>query len=293
MIGDQWQPWGRPRSRPLRITLVVAACVGVLVGTSTLVLHLQADPLGDIRAYYDAGARLNAGLPLYPAGGDPDAPDFYRYPPLLAILFRPLALLPYPAAAVIWEMFLIGCLVATLWILGIRSRWTWITTCALASPLAWTITIGQAQGLVTLLTTVARPWSVALAANVKLLPALVALWWLGRRDWRRLGRFVAWMAGFALIQILLEPENTAAFLRITNLQQVGSVVNLSPYAVSPILWAAFLLLGVVLALRLAPTRWGWMAAVGLSVMAAPRLLQYMLSTLLAVLARPRDDGDPR
>ena len=46
--------------------------------------------------------RLNAGQPLYaqPAGVDEAA--FYRYPPLLAIVFRPLALLPFEAAAAVW-----------------------------------------------------------------------------------------------------------------------------------------------------------------------------------------------
>jgi hypothetical protein len=286
MEGNEGRQWGRPGSRPLQFALFFAACVGVIVGTSTLTLHLQADPLGDVRAYYDAGARLNAGLPLYPAGADPDAPDFYRYPPLLAILFRPLALLSYPAAAATWEVFLIGCLAATLWILGIRSRWTWIATCALASPIAWTMTIGQAQALVTLLTALAAPWSLALAANVKLFPALAALWWVGRRDWRALGWFVAWTCALLLLQLALEPVNTIAFLRVTNLQQVGDVVNLSPYALSPLVWAVLVVVGAVVALRLAPTRLGWPAAVVLSVLATPRLLTYMFITLMAVLARP-------
>jgi hypothetical protein len=42
----------------------------------------------------------------------------------------------------------------------------------------------------------------------------------------------------------------------------------------------------VLALRLAGTRYGWAAAVALSVLATPRLLAYQLSTLLAGLAAP-------
>jgi hypothetical protein len=38
---------------------------------------------------------------------------------------------------------------------------------------------------------------------------------------------------------------------------------------------------LLLAIRLAPTRYGWVAAVCLSVLATPRLLMYQLSALLA------------
>ena len=80
----------------------MAALIGLAIGANTLVLHLTTDPLADVRAYYDAGARLNAGLPLYEQPAGTNDAEFYRYPPLLAILFRPLALLPYEAAAAVW-----------------------------------------------------------------------------------------------------------------------------------------------------------------------------------------------
>src|SRR5436190_21563608 len=91
------------RSRRVRMLLFGAAVVGVLIGVNIFVSHLFGDPLADVRAYYDAGARLNAGQPIYIQTATVDDPNFYRYPPLLAIFFRPLALLPYPAAAAIWE----------------------------------------------------------------------------------------------------------------------------------------------------------------------------------------------
>src|SRR4051812_24859556 len=91
-------------ARPsVRIDLRLAAVVGIILGIETTILHLATDPLADARAYYDAGARLNAGLPLYIQAAGPNDPDFYRYPPLLAIAFRPLAVLPYERAAIIWE----------------------------------------------------------------------------------------------------------------------------------------------------------------------------------------------
>ena len=53
------------QSPRIRIVLTVAAGIGLLIGISTALLHLRLDPLADVHAYYDAGARLNAGLPLY------------------------------------------------------------------------------------------------------------------------------------------------------------------------------------------------------------------------------------
>jgi alpha-1,2-mannosyltransferase len=276
-----------PRGRRLlELTLLGAAAVLGLVGVFVFVFHLATDPLIDVHAYYDAATRLNSGQPLYVAGGDVDSPGFYRYPPLLAILFRPLALLPFQAAALIWEVAIVGALALTIWRLGARRRSTWIAIAVLAGPIAWAVSVGQAQVIVTLLLTLGNPASVALAAQLKLLPALVALYWIGRRDWQRLGRFIAWTVLLIVAQFIVEPAGTIAFAGNTNLSQVGQVNNLSPYALSPVLWVVFAGAGVLLALRLAPTRAGWIAAIAVSIMATPRLLEYMLMTLLAAVREP-------
>jgi hypothetical protein len=156
----------------------------------------------------------------------------------------------------------------------------------LGIPIGWTLTIGQAQSIVTLLLTIGSPWAAALAGHLKLFPFLVGLFWLGRRDWRNLGWFIAWSVGLGLVQLILEPANTQAFLGITNLGQVGAVHNFSPYALSPILWAVLVVAGIGATLWLGRTRWGWASAVALSVLASPRLLTYTLMTLLACLRRP-------
>jgi hypothetical protein len=278
-------PGGR---RLFGLTLVGAAVVLGLVGAFVLVFHLTTDPLVDVHAYYEAAARLNAGLPLYAAAGDVNSPHYYFYPPLLAILFRPLALLPFETSAVIWEAATVAAFGLTLWLLGLRSRRTWIAVAVLAGPIAWSVSVGQAQVIVTLLLAIGSPAAVALAAQMKLLPALVALYWVGRRDWRSLRRFVGWTALLVVAQVILEPAGSIAFIGNTNLGLVGQVNNLSPYSVSPPLWLVLALAGLVLTLRLAPTRAGWAAAVTYSVLAAPRLLEYMLMTLLAAIRRPPD-----
>ncbi len=261
------------------------AALSVLAGAFVLVLHLTTDPLVDVHAYYDAGQRLNAGQPLYLASADTRAAEFYRYPPLLAIAFRPLALLPFEVAALIWEGMLLAVTVLVAARLR-RSRWAVLAACFLAIPIAWTLAIGQAQALVTFLLLIGSPWSVALAGSLKVLPALAAVYWVGRREWRQLGWFVGAAGVLVVVQLALEPTGTLAYLGFLSLDQVGEVNNFSPYAVSPLLWAAAVVVLTVVALRLAPTRWGWAAGVVLSVFATPRLLTYQLSSLLGGFLRP-------
>ena len=239
-----------------------------------------------MRAYYDAGARLNAGLPLYVQTATTDDPGFYRYPPLLAIAFRPLALLPYDTAALIWEAFLIVLFIGTLVRLGLRNEWTWIVSGWLAAPIAWSLAVGQAQVAVTFLVALGAPWAIALAGNLKILPVIVALFWVGRRDWRALGRFAAWMVGLVVFQFVLEPAGTIAFLGFSDLGQVGNVENRSLYALSPILWGVSVVVLLGLALRYAPTKAGWSLSVAASVLVTPRLLMYQLSTLQAAVRAP-------
>jgi hypothetical protein len=278
----------------VRRVLLAGGVLGLLLGIETLVLHLTTDPLADVHAYYDAGTRLNAGLPLYQQAADTNQADFYRYPPLLAIVFRPLALLPFAAAAAIWESVLIGLFVWT--VIRLRpTRWTLVVLGMLALPTAWSLAIGQAQVAVTFLMALGAPWALALATNLKLFPVLAAIWWLGRRDGRSFGQFVAWLIGFGMVQLVLEPAGTLAFPGFVGLDQVGDVNNRSLYGFSPFVWSVAVVIGGVVAWRLARTRYGWAAAVALSVLATPRLLIYQLSTLAAGVREPdttsrRPDG---
>ena len=278
----------RPATRRrIRYVLIGAAVLGAIIGFDTLVLHLSVDPLADIRAYYDAGARLNAGEPLYIQPATTDDAAFYRYPPLLAIAFRPLALLPYETAALIWEGVVIASLGITVLRLGLREERTWLLLGWLAPAIAWSVAIGQAQVPMTLLLAIGSPWAVALAANLKLLPALVAIYWLARREWRQLAWFGGAMVALIALQFVLEPAGSLAFLSFTDLAQVGTVENRSLYAIHPALWAVSVIVLAFLALRYGRTRAGWSLAVALSVLATPRLLLYQLMTLLAGASGPQ------
>ena len=110
-------------------------------------------------------------------------------------------LLPYETAALIWEAFLIVLFAATLVRLGLRNEWTWIVTGWLAAPIAWSLAVGQAQVAVTFLVALGAPWAIALAGHLKILPVIVAIYWIGRRDWRAVGRFAAWFVGLSVLTL--------------------------------------------------------------------------------------------
>lgn len=271
--------------RITRLVLFALAVIGGLLGLGMLWFHLTTDPLADARAYYDAARRVNEGLPLYPTDADPASAAFYRYPPLLAILLRPFAGLPFPVFAVGWEAVVVASLVALLRRLGANRR-TFLALGLLGMPIGWAIGVAQAHAPLTLLLAIGQPWSIALAANLKLFPVLIAVWWLGRRQYQAVGALAGWLIVLALLQWLVEPAGSAAFLSTLGLDQTVGVRNLSPYAISPILWGVLAAGGGIAALVLAPTRWGWPAAVALATLASPRLLVYMLTGLLAAIREP-------
>ncbi len=78
------------------VVAVLALCAAVIVASAL--------PAGyDFRAYWLAGQHLLAGAPLYPGSETIlGLPDEFRYLPIVAILFVPFALLPYPVALAIW-----------------------------------------------------------------------------------------------------------------------------------------------------------------------------------------------
>lgn len=276
-----------PRGRRLLMAvLAVSGVLGVLLGIETVVFHLALDPFADVRIYYDAGARLNAGQPLYGVGSETGV-GWYVYPPLLAIAFRPLALLPFPVAAGIWEGVILAATALAVRRAGL-SRSTALVVAWLALPIGWALAVGQAEPVVTALLAMGAPWSVALAGHVKLVPWLVALYWIGRGDWRALGWFAGWTLGIGLVQLVLAPDATFAMLRGEWIAPAFNTRNLSPFTVSPVLWALLAGAGAAVALRLARGRWGWPVAVTLAVLANPRLLVYQLMSLLAALSGPAE-----
>ena len=283
---------GPATTRIANLLLFALAVIGALAGLAVAWMHVAGDPLADAHAYYEAATRLNNGQPLYPAGIDPNSNHIFLYPPMLAILLRPLAYLPYEAFALLWELVVVASFVALLRYLGARRRRTWIAIGILGVPIGWALTIAQAHVPMTLLLAWGQPWSIAVAANVKLTPVLIAIWWLGRRDFQSFFAFAIYTSLIVLAQLLLDAGDTLAFFKAVSWEQIGQVRNWSPYAQSPVLWFALVLLGALVTLGLARTRFGWAAAVTFATLAPPRLLVYMFTGLLAALRTPKLAGEP-
>jgi glycosyl transferase family 87 len=295
-IDDIEARWRR-RAATLRvanIVLIALAVIGAAAGVAVAWMHVTGDPLADAHAYYEAAVRLNHGQPLYPANLDPNANHIYLYPPLLAQLLRPLALLPYEWFALGWELIVVMTFIWLLQHLGVRKQSTWIAVGLLGVPIGWALTIAQAHVPMTLLMALGQPWSIALAANLKLFPALIALYWVGRRDWESLMAFLVWSVLIVAVQLVLDANDTFAFVKAVGFDQTGEpgvLRNFSIYTISPIAWVAALFAGCIAILAAARTRWGWAVAVTIATLAPPRLLTYMLTGLLAAIRRPRVAGE--
>ena len=295
---DEAERKARRRATLLKIgnlALFALAVLGAAAGVAVAWMHVISDPLADARPYFDAANRLNHGQPLYPAGLNPNQNQIYLYPPLLAQLLRPMALLGYEWFALIWELIVVATFVWLLQHLGVRKRSTWIAVGLLGVPIGWALTIAQAHVPMTLLMALGQPWSIALAANLKLFPALIALYWLGRRDWESLLAFLVWSVLIIAAQLILDVNNTFAFLKAVGFDQTGEpgvLRNFSIYTISPLGWLAAVFVGCLVILATARTRWGWAVAVTAATLAPPRLLVYMLTGLLAGVRRPRDAGEP-
>jgi hypothetical protein len=278
--------------RIFNLLVFAGAVIGAIAGVLVAWMHVMNDPLADARAYYDAASRLNAGQALYPPGADPNGNEIYLYPPLLAIVLRPLALLPFPAFAAVWEGVIILSFVLLVRYLGVRRRNTWLAIGLLGIPIGWALTVAQAHVPFTLLLALGQPWSIAIAANLKLTPVLICIWWLGRRDFESFFAFLIWMVLLALAQVVIETRGTFAFFGSVGVEQLGEVRNWSPFVQSPVLWGALVVAGCLVVLALARTRWGWPAAVTLVTLSPPRLLVYMFMGLIAGIRQPRQAGDP-
>jgi hypothetical protein len=216
--------WPRLGRTLLRTGALAAAVAGAV---TFVILPLQgrfAGDFEDFRAYYDAGAALNSGASPY---GEfvHQAPNValsgFDYPPLIAWLCRPLALLPYHSAATLWlwiglAAMLVGSLVVARTLLP--ASWPRTELAVLAtvvfSPAAYNLWHGQMNPLVFLLLALGlRGWMngrevecgvcLGFAAGIKLAPAVLVLLLLPRRWWRGAGAALATAAATMLAGLVV------------------------------------------------------------------------------------------
>ncbi len=194
-----------PRRRwvTLALAALVVAEAGLIV---TIRLTAAAPDGGDLcRDYLDAH-RLLAGQSPYAVFAGCGALHHSPHPPLGLLLLVPLALMPVSAAGMVWDLFMLAALVASLWLIwdelrpAIAPGWL-VLVAALVTlwpPLLDTWLEAQIGPLVLLLLVLAwrarrrgHPWAagawLAVAALLRLYPVLLFAIPLVRREWRTVG----------------------------------------------------------------------------------------------------------
>lgn len=253
---------------------------------------------GDAWNYLAAGERLNAGHPLYELSpGDRVVvivPPYWSVPllapPPIAVLWRPLALLGEPAMT-LWGAF--GMLAVLGAVAYLVRRGSLTLLAALSLPVALVALSGNASAFLLLIFIGIwvfrdKPWIagglIAIAAAVKVTPAVLVLWLIVTGRWRA----VAWTAAFGLVIFggsLLGAgiDDYRAWLASAT-GAAPSPIAISSLTGIPVAWvAALLAIPILIAYR--HDRWAFGFAVIAAALATPALYFTALALLAAVPIR--------
>ncbi|MFL6125518.1 glycosyltransferase 87 family protein [Actinophytocola sp.] len=208
-----------------RTSLVVAGGLVVVAGALLLLVDLE-NPL-DLRVYRAGGQAWLDGFPLYSdAFGRRYGTGLpFTYPPVSALLFTALAVLPWVLAIVVVVVLSLLALVG-VGVLVLRHRTVAGVVAVVAGgvllePVRLTFSFGQIN-LVLMVLVVAdclspRTWwprgtLTGLAAAVKLTPFAFLLFFAARRQWRQALTAVGAFAVASLLAWALAPSETPAYL---------------------------------------------------------------------------------
>jgi hypothetical protein len=209
-----------PTVRVLRIAIPSLA-IGLVVMIQTIYFARGFIP-GDAFTYLAAGERLNAGHLLYALSpGDRPVdlkPPYWTVPllspPPIAVLFRPLALIPNDVGPYVWWAICIASIVGTtLVMMRRRPILIGLAVFALSIPLVYEIGVGNLNalliaGIVGAWYLLARGRDIAAGAVIagmtalKLTPVVLAWWLITQRRWSAVRAFIAAGAVLALISLL-------------------------------------------------------------------------------------------
>ncbi len=251
------------------------------LGIANLYWSVAQWTLSDAGAYWEAANRLRAGGELYPAVANVEASDVYRYAPWFAWLTVPFTFLPVQVAGVVWSLVLVAASVAAVVPLARANAW-------LQVAFFFPILVGiSAVGNVHALVVAALVWGVerrsgplwiALAASLKAVPILLALVYLGRRQWWRAAATLALAAALVAPALLYDLSGY-----VTSTGQAGMLVEL------PVLFGVIVAGACAATLWLARGRHAWLAAATTVVLATPRFFVYDVTYLLVGVGRGRHD----
>lgn len=262
------------RNVPARAVVVVLCFVPVLSAAFTLSAHGLEPPMVDFPAYWLAGEHVRSGEMLYGPVPDPPAPVVYRYAPWFAWAWAPATFLPESVVRVGWYLLLLA---ASVSVLLVMTRYGLAGWCAAALMSVFFVD-GAHVGNVSPLMAAALfhalpgrfgPLAIAATASLKGYPLILAMVYLGRRDWRSLGLTLA-LTALLVAPILLYDLAHFAFAPLPTDFGLGTV---------PAVWVATTLLGLLATLLLARTPYAWIIASMASVAAAPHLFLHYFCML--------------
>ena len=243
-------------------------------------LHLRGGQ--DMDAYWNAALRLRSGEALY-IPEVANSPTLYRYAPWFAYAWIPLTYLPHDAVHLGWMTVLTAAALGTTLPLARQGVVGWLALAFFLPTQLMGVAYGNVQPLLVavLLWGAGRrsgPVWIALAASLKAVPLLLILVDIGRGRWRRAG------VTAALTALLIVPM---LFFDLTHYSVQPGPSQLSLAAYAPWLWVGVAVAVGVVALRLAPGRYRWLAASVAMLAALPRLLTYETSFALVGLVEER------
>lgn len=234
--------------RHLKINLPVKIALSVLLVLSVLpkIFNTRGFHYNlDLDVYRVGAQRVLDGQELYSGHfhiiGDTYLP--FTYPPISAVLFTPLAVMPYHLAAV---LLVCATVAVTWWVLAHtvhsaarldRSSAGWVSVVLTAvlihlSPIHTTLAYGQINVLLMGMVfadalVVPRRYRGLLtgaAVAIKLTPAVFGLWFLLRKDWGSILRMGAGTVGTTALAWLILPRDSLEYWTHT-LRETGRIGN--------------------------------------------------------------------
>jgi hypothetical protein len=130
---------------------------------------------------------------------------------------------------------------------------------------------------------------LALATMLKLHPALAVVWYAGRGEWRLLAWYVGAMFVLTLVQLPWLPQMIDFYLSDPTATETIPGMSLRALGVAP--WIIGTTVVGIAAIWFARTRYGWLLATLLQLIALPRVLLVNLALLLAAPLPPRTAAD--
>lgn len=225
----------------LRILVLVLGCVLLIAGVWIFLrqLNFVTNPRSDFGLYYASARNLLEGRSIYT--------NEYYNTPMMTVLVLPFALLPLPAAAVVWSFASLASYLLTGWLIlkELNTRLSFPALILLTGfglcwfPFEEGISLGQVSVILAMLVfvgwalvrngrTVSGGAVLGLAAAVKLFPGIILVYLLFRKQWKAALSMAISAAAFTLLSFLITGwQDFLVFIRTI-------ILNPSPYTTIPL-----------------------------------------------------------